>query len=66
MDKENMVCTQSQSLKNEIISFVGKWMELEVIKQKKKTKLPKTSTSCFLSYVEFREDKRTLNLKRDH
>jgi hypothetical protein len=40
--------------KNEILSFTGKWMELENIILSEVTQVQKTKVACFLSYVEDR------------
>jgi hypothetical protein len=40
--------------KNEILSFTGKWMELENSLQMKKARFRKTKVTCFFSYVEDR------------
>jgi hypothetical protein len=41
--------------KNEIMSFAGKWMKLEIVMLKEKSvKFRKIKVTCFLSYVEDR------------
>jgi hypothetical protein len=62
MDKEMWcVCIMefySALKKNEISSFAGNWMELEIIKLSGKANLIKTSIACFLLYMEFRAEGR--------
>jgi hypothetical protein len=40
--------------KNEIILFIGKWMELEIIVLRKVSQAQKTNVTSFLSHVEAR------------
>jgi hypothetical protein len=57
MDKENIIHTMEYYLtirKNEIMSFAGKWMELEIIMLIKIRQSPKPSITCFHSFVESR------------
>jgi branched-subunit amino acid transport protein AzlD len=50
MDKENIICIYRMEyysvIKNEIMSFTRKWMELEIIKM--------PTITCFNSYAEYR------------
>jgi hypothetical protein len=46
--------------KNEILSFVSKWMELENIISEIKPK-----GSCFLSHVEYRPNTNTSNIMKN-
>jgi hypothetical protein len=45
--------------KNEILSFAGKWMELENIILSEVIQVQKAKGSCFLSHVEYRPNKNT-------
>jgi hypothetical protein len=38
--------------KNEIMSFIGKWMELEDMMLSEISQIQKDKSICFLSYVE--------------
>jgi hypothetical protein len=40
--------------KNEILSFAGKWVELEEIVLSKVSQVQKPKATCFLSFVEYR------------
>jgi hypothetical protein len=40
--------------KNEILSFAGKWMELEIIILSEASQVQSIKTIYFLSYVEYR------------
>jgi hypothetical protein len=44
----------SATKKNEILSFVCKWMELENIILSEVSQDQKAKVTCFLSYVEYR------------
>jgi hypothetical protein len=59
--KENVVYLHNEVLfsykkKNEIMSFVGKWIELEIILLGKQARLRRTNTTCFLSFVQSRKE----------
>jgi hypothetical protein len=63
MDKENMVFAHSGKYfiaehsaikKNGIMSFAGKWMELEIITLSETTQMEKANIASFFSYVECR------------
>jgi hypothetical protein len=40
------------AIKNKIMSFAGKWMELEIINLNKLTTLRKTNSTCSFSHAE--------------
>jgi hypothetical protein len=44
---------------NEILSFAGKYMELENIILSEVSQVQKAKKSCFLSYVEYRPNTNT-------
>jgi hypothetical protein len=44
----------SATKKNEILSFAGKWMELENIILSKVSQAKKAKTACSLSYADYR------------
>jgi hypothetical protein len=44
----------SATKKNEILLFVGKWIELENIILSEVSQVQKAKSLCFLSYVEYR------------
>jgi hypothetical protein len=44
----------SDKKNNEIMLFLGKWMELEIITLGKVIQIQKNKVACFLSYVEDR------------
>jgi hypothetical protein len=45
--------------KNEILLFVGKWMELENNIFSEVSQVQKPKATCFLSYVEYRSNTNT-------
>jgi hypothetical protein len=45
--------------KNEILSFAGKWMELENITLSE-VRFGRSKATCFISYVEFRPNKKAV------
>jgi hypothetical protein len=49
----------SATKKNEILSFSGKWMELENIIKGKLARLRRPKAICFLSYVKYRPNTNT-------
>jgi hypothetical protein len=58
MDQENVVFIHNGILlshkKNEILSFIGKWMELENIILTKLVRLRRPKISCSPSYVDYK------------
>jgi predicted nucleic acid-binding Zn ribbon protein len=63
VDEENVVDIPSGVLcshkKNEIMSFAGKWIEVEIIiLRKNKSRLRRSNITCFLSYAESRLKKK--------
>jgi hypothetical protein len=42
------------AIKNEILSFAIKWMELENVILSEVSQVRKPKTACFLSYMEYR------------
>jgi hypothetical protein len=61
MDKKNIVYLQngvfSTIKKNKIMSYVVKWMELEIVMLSKVSQ-SQTNITCFLSLEESRSEKR--------
>jgi hypothetical protein len=49
----------SVTKKNEILSFAGKWMELENITLSEVSQVQKAKNTCFLSYIEYRLNTKT-------
>jgi hypothetical protein len=49
--------------KNEIMSSVGKQMELEIMMLSERYHTLKTNIACFLSFVEVRKTQKTRSLK---
>jgi hypothetical protein len=49
----------SATKKNEILSFAGKWMELENIILSEVRRFRRPKATCFLSYVEYRHNTNT-------
>jgi hypothetical protein len=69
VDEENVVDIPSGVLcshkKNEIMSFAGKWIELEIIiLRKNKSRLRRSNITCFLSYAESRLKKKRHESRR--
>jgi hypothetical protein len=58
MDQENVVFIHNGILlshkKNEILSFIGKWMELENIILTKLVRLRRPKIACSPSYVDYK------------
>jgi hypothetical protein len=52
----------SATKKNEILSYAGKWMELENIIFSEVSQAQKAKAMCFLSYLEYRNKKNTRNV----
>jgi hypothetical protein len=52
-------------MKNEILSFAGKWMELESIILIEVSRSRKPKAACFLSYVEYRPHANTSNIMKN-
>jgi hypothetical protein len=48
--------------KNEILLFVGKWMEHENSILSEVNQVQKPNVACFLSYVEYGPNKNTSNI----
>jgi hypothetical protein len=51
--------------KNEILSFAGKWIELENIVLVKLARSRKSKATCFLSYVEYKHNTNTNNIMKN-
>jgi hypothetical protein len=52
--------------KNEILSFAGKWMELENIILSEVSQVQKAKDHVFLSYVEYRPNSSNIMKNRSH
>jgi hypothetical protein len=62
MDEENVAYTHSGVLLRRMkLSFVGKWMELEIMMLSKISQTHKDSIACFLPFVKLRESKTKQN-----
>jgi hypothetical protein len=55
----------SATIKNEILSFAEKWMEMEIILSEISQVL-KPNTACFLSDVEYRPNKYTKSAMKNN
>jgi hypothetical protein len=51
--------------KNEILSYTGKWKELENIILNEFSQVQKAKAACLLLYVEYRHNKNTSNIVKN-